>query len=327
MPTNLREGASTFALALLVTSALLPLVWSLLKRRNVLDRPNHRSSHEVPTPRGGGLAQMGGALVALGLTAPPLGALAGVLGFGALGAVDDFRSIPPRLRLVAQLALSAVVGILLAFGDPALSAPLIIAAALIVLPLVVNAVNFMDGINGISAAQGIVFGLSYAWILSILNESIWVYWALALAGISLAFLPWNWRRRAVLFMGDSGSYLMGAVAGLLALAVLTSGHSVLIALAPIAVYLADVLATLGWRVRRRESLTQAHRDHAYQRLVDSGCSHLWTSTFVAILSLACGLTAVAMAAKSLSLVGGLVIVLVVAAAYLGSPKVVSWIRR
>lgn len=310
----------TLLASFVVTSLLLPVVWWGLKRLNILDAPNTRSSHSSATPRGAGVAQLGGVLGSLVGTGVPGGVLVGVVGFSFLGAVDDVRSAPAGFRLLGQIGLSVLTIFLLVLqGSVGMTVALAFAGT-VILVLMVNVTNFMDGINGISAAHGVVFGVVFFALLEGSNSDSWGSIGLALAGASLAFLPWNWRTRAAMFLGDSGSYLLGAATGLLVLGAWLAGLSPAIVMAPLTIYVVDVLVTLLHRIKRRERLFAAHRDHVYQRLIQTGWSHKWTSTFVAALSAACGLLAVGAERGYLSvwlMVFGVVGLCVV---FLASPK-------
>ncbi len=318
MPVKEGDVLLAFTIALIGTSAFLPVAWWGLKRWTVLDHPNERSSHARPTPRGGGLAQIVGAVAALGVLAPPVGAVVGVLSFGTLGAVDDFRSLSVRFRLAAQVGISGVVGILLWPTESPFSL-WILLASVVVLPLTVNAVNFMDGINGLSALHGVVLGGVYWTLLNQFNPN-WAPVAAALVGISAAFLPWNWRKQAKLFLGDSGSYLLGALLAFLSVHLWVSSGSVLIALAPLSVYVADVLLTLAKRVARRAPLMTPHREHVYQQLVDLGISQTYVSALVAFLSALAGLLAICAARQNLPVMVTTGALTVIVLAYLVLPK-------
>jgi UDP-GlcNAc:undecaprenyl-phosphate GlcNAc-1-phosphate transferase len=104
----------------------------------------------------------------------------------------------------------------------------------------------------------------------------------------VAIFPWNWGRRAKAFLGDSGSYLLGSSVGLLALVVFGVSRDPLVAFGPLAIYLADTGVTLFMRARRRASLLQPHREHAFQRFAEYSNHQIATSivvTFSALVSL------------------------------------------
>ena len=278
-------------IAMALSAALVSLVLSVLVLKGgVLDLPNARSSHKTPTPRGGGLGVLAGvgagALVA---SAFPLGApaLGGVLivtaMFGLLGFLDDLFVLDERLKLVSFIvfcaAMVSAAGPVTRFGLTyelgfALN-PLIgwIGSALFVF-VVVNAANFMDGSDGILAAVMIPAGIA----LCVAGLAAGVMTSV-IAGVLLAaslsgFVLLNWPP-AKLFAGDVGALGAGALYAGGALALVNHGFSGTLWLAPlfVLVFLADVLLTLLRRARHGRFSLSAHREHAYQRLIDSGWSH------------------------------------------------------
>lgn len=258
---------TTLALALaagaaLTTTALAPAAMRALRRLDVVDVPNHRSSHQQPTLRGGGVAVLAGVLLTA-VVATALGAdlpwtpLVGAVLLSLLGLADDLRGVGPITRFVAQAFVGAAVGSLL--GDH-----LTALLGAVAVPVLVNAVNFMDGINGITGLTLAAWGAVVVVVAQAPATALLA--ALALGG-ALGFLPWN-LPRARMFLGDSGSYLFG---GLAAMALLTEqsgagGWWWLLLLAPFVPYLADTGSTLVRRAARGERLTEAHREHLYQRL-------------------------------------------------------------
>jgi UDP-GlcNAc:undecaprenyl-phosphate/decaprenyl-phosphate GlcNAc-1-phosphate transferase len=269
-----------------------PVLIPLLRRLAVIDVPGARSSHTRPTPRGGG------APIALGLlAAATLAWVAGVVPFlfavaffGALGLLDDLRGLPALGRLAAQVAGSAVVAALLVAGLP-LPAPALAAAAVLIALWVtgfVNAFNFMDGVNGISAAHAVIGGVAFACVGEWRSDGFLVVAGLAIALGACAFLPWN-AVRARVFLGDVGSYSLGAALAVLAAWSVVHGIPVEAAIGPLALYLADTAWTLQRRIRRGERPFEAHRTHIYQRWCDVGWSHqevtLLTAAGTVLLSL------------------------------------------
>ena len=296
-----RAALLSFALSAL----LAPVVLWFLRRRRILDVPTPRSSHVVPTPRGGGLALaigcLAGVLVSNQLTPETRDTLLLIgVGVGVIGLLDDVLSLAAWPRLAAQLAVAATGSLVLAHRAQLVVALQIFLPIIMTLWIVtyVNAFNFMDGINGISIAQ--VFCAGIFWYL--LGQTVHApeLSAIALIGAASAcsFAPFN-LLRAAMFLGDVGSYFFGAW---LAIGLLIAIHSKVppeVALAPLALYLLDVGLTLARRMLRREPWYRPHREHTYQRLVESGWSHLQTSGLVAAaILLTCALS-------SLSLTGSL----------------------
>ncbi len=247
----------------------------------MLDIPNHRSSHDVTTPRGGGLAVVVAVVLGSMAATPSDSAIwiliGGCLALGAVGLVDDLQGVDPTARLSAQVLVGALAGLLLPHPVGLLAA---VALCALWVASFVNAFNFMDGINGISALTGLVAGIAYATMGYSYDDSAALTFGAAMAGACLSFLPYN-APRARVFLGDVGSYALGFAIAAIGWVVWAAGAPLVLALAPTSVYLVDTGFTLLRRLQRGEPITQAHREHVYQRLTQAGWSHLRTSIFVA----------------------------------------------
>lgn len=278
-------AAAAALLGFLLTAAACPLVLRAIRHR-IIDHPNDRSSHVAATPRGGGLAVMIGAVVAISVTpggsswrAPLLIVAAG---FGALGLIDDLRTLSALSRLAGQALIAGVALPLLLdhLTGPFLWRLVFAFGVMLWLVSYVNAFNFMDGINGISVAQAVVAGAAWAQMGTTEHVHFLVSGGLVVAACAAAFAPFNYPR-ARMFLGDVGSYFFGGWLAVLVVVGLRSGLPVEAVVAPVSVALVDTLSTILRRARRGESLHVAHRDHVYQRLVRAGWSHTRTTAFVA----------------------------------------------
>lgn len=271
-----------FLVSVAATLIAAPFVRRLMLGRGIVDVPNHRSSHATPVPRGGGLACLVGTAVAIvvahaqGRGVPWLLFLAGAF-LSVVGFADDRGDVSAIPRLAAQIAAGALMGWAVGGGWW-------IGLGGIVVPAVVNVVNFMDGINGITSFSMIcwavtAFVVGHRQAIPMLS----LVGALA-AGSALGFLPWN-IPKARLFLGDAGSYLFGALAAAGLLIGWSSGAPVVVLAAPFSLYFIDTSTVLAKRALRGDSLFQAHREHVYQRLTtESGLSHTLVSLAVASLS-------------------------------------------
>lgn len=287
------------ALVALAAGLLLqPLGIHILRARNVMDVPNDRSSHASPTARGGGiavvLALVCGALLAGAANSSDVRVvLVAVVLCAAVGAAEDLHGVPVMQRLglllLATTPLSALV------GGPAAVRVVAGGWAVCFALALVNAANFMDGINGISAAQGLVAGAAYALLAQAAGLNAASVVGAATAGAFLSFAPYN-VPRARAFLGDSGSYGLGAVLAGLAILLLAQGVPLEAVLAPIALYLADTGITLLRRCRSGQPWRLPHRMHVYQRLTDLGLSHSRVSCLVLVL----GMLSATLGAGSLS---------------------------
>ena len=281
-------GTAAFLTSVVACAAAL----AVLRRLGVVDVPNDRSSHHRPTVRGVGVGVACGSVVGLlgsGLVATRLAwswrtasvLVLAAVSIGAIGLVDDLRGGTSfRIRLVAQVlvATAAVV----AFGPWGPGMPwqvLVVCAAAVWIVGYVNVFNFMDGINGISAVTALVTGAMFAVVGRRQGVPLLEAGGAALAAAALGFLPFN-LPTARAFLGDAGSYFLGAWIALLAYIAAGAGVRWEAVLAPLALYLADVCTTLVNRLRRGEQWHAAHRDHVYQRLAAGGLGHTGTTLVV-----------------------------------------------
>jgi UDP-N-acetylmuramyl pentapeptide phosphotransferase/UDP-N-acetylglucosamine-1-phosphate transferase len=273
-------SASSLGIALVALITLLAAFvgtaawrwWAL--RRGVLDVPGARSSHESPTPRGAGVGLLFGVFVGWALLGSALSwswpeALS-LLGIAALGLYDDLRGLAPRLKLSGQVLCALPI----ALAHPLWPEWLGVApGALLSLSWVVflvNAWNFMDGINGIAAGAAAAVAVSLA-AFELASGGPLNLGAVLLVAACLGFLPMNLPKARV-FMGDCGSHALGMLLALLALGSPSTVEPwMLLALA--APFVIDVAGTLVLRALKGEQLTEAHRRHLYQLVTRSGYSH------------------------------------------------------
>lgn len=269
-------------------------VLGYLHRRAILDHPNDRSSHSVPTPRGGGwgvVLTWLPALLVLGITAGRLDTVLPVLA-GAVALVwvswrDDRGGLPVRVRFGVQAAVVAV-GLLALPGGLIFQGILPfwldrLAAAFAWLWFL-NLFNFMDGIDGIAGgeAASIGLGLAAVTLLAGTDPLTAAQGAVAL-GAALGFLVWNWHPARV-FMGDVGSVPLGYLFAWLLLGLAAQGLWAAALLIPL-YFLADATFTLLRRLLAGKTVWQAHREHIYQRAVQGGRTHAAVSGRVLTLNL------------------------------------------
>ena len=270
------------------------------REKRLLDLPNHRSSHSVPTPRGGGAGLVLAVAVFTAVEAyrlhpaysfqlVVLGAV--LLALALVGWRDDHESMPVATRLGTHVAAGCATAILVNAIHPLTGAANVgwLVLWLFWTTASINIVNFMDGIDGMVASQGFVYGLYLVMLLP--DNSFARHFAAVLAASCLGFLIWNWAP-ARIFLGDVGSGPLGlffAVAGALAL----DGAPVPLIFLPLFPLYLDALITLLRRLGRGEQLTTAHRSHLYQRIANSGVGHAPTTAMYTIASIIGGATGVA----------------------------------
>ena len=278
----------TVALTATILGGVLPfLVRPLLHTLNMVDLPNERSSHTTPTYRGMGLATALAVCASFGVataagwtvnTGISVTLLAGMAAALLLGWIEDVSGIGIAIRAGVQLLIGVGVAWVLSV---LMNAPIFWAVpAAIFVAAYINVANFMDDINGISGCHGLAAGLCYSFT-GYLTELPWLtLGGLAIAGAFAAFLPWNVRSGRNVFLGDAGSYLLGAGLSILAVGTWFANVNPLVALAPLLVYLADSGTTLLRRMAAGEQWYKPHRTHVYQRLTDVGFTHLGSATVV-----------------------------------------------
>lgn len=273
--------------------AALGFLLGILHRFGILDRPNERSSHGTPMPRGGGLAIVPLVLIVwlLYIVAASesivifLPILGGALLLWIVSLVDDLHTLSPTSRIPVQI-IAVTLGLVALEPSAPIFQELLpkyldLLAAGILWLWFVNLFNFMDGIDGLSGVEvgSLGVGLSLTGLLS-----GWPHVAIALplllAATAPGFLIWNWQP-ARIFLGDSGSVPFGYLIGWLLLSCASNGDLAAAIILP-AYYLADATITLGLRCLRREPIWKAHREHFYQRAVQGGRSHATVSLYVLV---------------------------------------------
>ncbi|ABC29215.1 UDP-N-acetylmuramyl pentapeptide phosphotransferase/UDP-N-acetylglucosamine-1-phosphate transferase [Hahella chejuensis KCTC 2396] len=241
----------------------------------VLDVPSARSSHSAPTPRGGGVAIATCMLIALPfLEIKYSGILWSTLALLALvGYIDDHRGLGFKVRLLFQVACAySLICFVSEFGDFRLFArdgfniPSWASILLGVLGIVwvTNLYNFMDGIDGIAAAEAIFVALSLGGVYAYSGEREWAGFMLAVAVSSLGFLCWNWAP-AKIFMGDIGSVSLGWLfGGAMLISERDTQIGIWVYLILMAAFIGDATITLLARLLNREKVWLPHRTHLYQ---------------------------------------------------------------
>ena len=269
--------------AFLATCWLTYLIRRYALAKSLIDIPNARSSHSIPTPRGGGLS-----VVIVGLSCliylvvvffPLIGLLPALLGIFAclcvagIGFWDDHNHIPARWRLLVHFGASALALLNLSLAKlPMLSFLgvqidnhwLLGILYLFGLVWLLNLYNFMDGIDGIASVEAITVALSAAALLFMRGEGNAFFFLLLLFSSSIAgFLVWNFPH-AKIFMGDACSGFLGFSLGLFALVTSTDFINLWSWLILLGVFITDATVTLIRRILNKEIWYEAHSSHAYQ---------------------------------------------------------------
>jgi UDP-N-acetylmuramyl pentapeptide phosphotransferase/UDP-N-acetylglucosamine-1-phosphate transferase len=308
----------------LATLVLTGVLLRFLRSYDILDYPNHRSSHSIPTPKGAGIVVIGcislSWIIATWPTPMAENTLVTVLAalvLALLSWFDDIRGLSPLWRFLSQISAVTFV-MLLAWSWPksefnSYSELWLIILAYIVVGLIwvwfINLFNFMDGVDGISSIETISIGIGIAIIVFITGlEPILGILGLILSASALGFLVWNWQP-AKIFLGDVGSIPLGFLLGWLLLQLAVSGQWTSALILPL-YYILDTTVILLRRGLSGKKIWQAHNEHFYQQAVLRGFSHakvvcyiFLVNVFLIILS-----TTAALGWHWLSLISAVVIV-------------------
>ncbi|MBN9542711.1 MAG: glycosyltransferase family 4 protein [Alphaproteobacteria bacterium] len=253
-----------------------------LAKNSILDIPNERSNHKVPTPRGAGLAL----LASVTLLWPVFGAYfiysfeynlimtTAVAILGVVSFMDDKKPLKPGVRLGVHIAVASFTIFLLMPQRNVLlpeNVPVLVEKLMLIICMAyfVNIYNFMDGIDGITAVNTItvLLGMSVFAYVSGIGEN-YIYLSGLIIGFCFAFLIFNWHP-AKIFLGDVGSVPLGYLVGAFALYLAYHGY-LWQAMLINAYYILDATITILIRLKNKENILEAHSKHFYQKAVRSG---------------------------------------------------------
>lgn len=301
--------AYILTISFLLSYLMTPLAISLAFRWGILDVPDARKIHAHPIPRLGGLAIFLAVLFSMARNFQFSRELSGLMLAASLiylaGLVDDKRGLSAVARLVVQLAASLIV---VAFGVritflPAMPGEVFLEGLITVVWMVgiTNAINFLDGIDGLASGMGGLCALLFLAIAWPLRQSYVSFFTVALAGGCLGYLPYNWNP-ARIFLGDAGSTFIGFTLAGLAVMGSWAYHNPLVALSTplliLSIPIFDMIYTTISRVRNgqvrslREWLEYAGKDHFHHRLMHLGMNVKQTVGFILMVNLCLGLASI-----------------------------------
>jgi len=266
---------------------LLTLILTLNKQGLLQDIPNDRSLHTEPVPRTGGIALMAGILSGWMLMIKfwAWWIVLPALGLFVLSLVDDMRNLSPRTRLIGHF-IAAMIVVAAARVDLFWIPPV-----LLFIVWMTNLYNFMDGSDGLAGGMAL-FGFSFYGIAGLIHhDESFAMMNFSVGAAALGFLYHNFNPAKV-FMGDSGSIPLGFLAASFGVWGWQQEYwpfwFPIIVFSP---FVVDATFTLFRRLRRKEQLSQAHRSHYYQRLVQMGWGHRKTAIVEYQLMFLAGATA------------------------------------
>tara|TARA_R110001632_G_scaffold63318_2_gene151376 strand:+ start:27437 stop:28396 length:960 start_codon:yes stop_codon:yes gene_type:complete len=269
-----------YGLALILLSGFSIIYLKLAKKFNIVDKPNHRSSHTRLTIRGGGILFVFGLIIYFVISdfKYPYFVL-GTMIVAILSFIDDVITLSAKIRWPFQ-----VIAIILLFyqvGFENFSMWTYLPIMILALGFV-NFFNFMDGINGITGLSSLVVIVGFYYLnqtYPVVDDSFLIILSISV----LVFGFFNFRKKAIMFAGDIGSITMAMILFFLGVKYIITTESALIFCLYI-VFGADSTLTVFYRIYKREKLSDAHRQHIYQKLVDNfKLSHLKVSMYYTVL--------------------------------------------
>lgn len=300
-----------FITALTLTYAIIPIIIRVAKERRIYDRPNERSAHKEPTPSLGGIAIFAGAVCGIVLWTPfdSFAVLQYILAafvlIFLLGILDDLLPISPSKKLTGELLVAFILaykagvrvtsfhGFMGIYELPE-SASFLLSIVTIV--IIINAFNLIDGIDGLAGSIGLLSCLFFgAWFFAVEIPAMAVV-AFSLAGAIVAFLRYNFTP-ARIFMGDTGSLLIGTVCALLAISFIETNYKLPshnpyifgaapgIALALLILPIYDTSTVFLRRIAKGNSPFKPDKTHIHHQLLGLGLSHLQTTSILLFVNM------------------------------------------
>lgn len=288
-----------FLVGFMVTLLSTPLVRILAHKVGAVDIPNHRKVHNKPMPRMGGVAIYLGFVAAIlllvDLSTRVMGLLLGGTIILLLGIVDDIKDISPKTKLLGQTAASLVVilfGIKIEFITNPFDSLIFLGSLSIPITLfwlvgVTNAVNLIDGLDGLASGISAIALFTFSYIAYVNGQFTVSLLTFLLAGCILGFLRYNFYP-ATIFLGDSGSMFLGFNIAALAVFGFLKGVTLIALVIPLIILGVPIFDTLFAIVRRRRDrrpIFQADKKHIHHRLLNRGLSHWQAVLVIYLLSL------------------------------------------
>lgn len=294
-----------FVSAFVTTLFIIPPIISLVKKYKLYDIPNERKEHVFPVPTLGGIAIVGGMILALLLWFPfntePLQVcffFSIAILFG-IGIMDDLKDMPAKYKFIIQVALATLIatsGIritsfdgLFGINDMTLFSQYLFTVLAIV--GVTNAFNLIDGIDGLAGGLGFMSLITLGMFLTLSGDPGFALIAFALAGAILAFLYFNFNP-AKIFMGDTGSLVLGFVVSVLCIRLLQINtqastpmlpHAALFVFGIVLIPVFDTIRVFAFRIWKGKSPFVADRTHIHHLLTNNGFGHVFAVRVICFL--------------------------------------------
>lgn len=300
-----------FSMAFLISLALTPTAKVIAYKIGAIDVPkDKRRVHKEPTPRLGGLAIYYGFLISVlffcNIDKQLIGIVAGSLLIVGVGIIDDVMQLRASIKFVVQIIAALIV----VFSDvriEAISMPIafvpggILSLGVLSVPITVlwivgvtNAVNLIDGLDGLAVGISSIATFSLFFIAILAGEPTVAILAAALAGSCLGFLPYNFNP-AQIFMGDTGSTFLGYMLSIICIQGLFKGYVLISFIVPFLILglpIFDTAFAILRRIKNKKPIMSPDRGHLHHRLMDMGFSQKQTVAILYVITMILGLSAV-----------------------------------
>lgn len=310
----------SFITAFAITYVIVPSVIRVAEVKKLVDVPGHRAAHFVPTPSLGGIAIFAGTVFAITLWTPfsyfanLQYILAAMIIIFLIGAKDDIVPMSPSKKLGGQILVALILvfradviinnfyGL---FGIYELASWFSVPFSIFVIILIINAFNLIDGINGLAASIGITVSLVFGTWFFLVERVELAMVAFALTGALVAFLKYNFKKSADIFMGDTGSMLVGFVCTILAIKCLETHNGYFvekliekpylgiyqmeaapaIVIGILIIPLFDTLRVFTTRILKGRSPFMPDKTHTHHYLLNTGLSHLQATSVLVLVNI------------------------------------------
>lgn len=294
---NYKFALLCFITAFVVTLLTIPPIVSLIKRYKLYDMPNSRKEHSLPVPTMGGIAIVAGMIIALLFWFPfnnELGQVCFFFSIAALfglGIMDDLKDLSAKYKFVVQIALAALIalsGIRITsfdglFGITDLPLPAQYSFTILAIVGITNAFNLIDGIDGLAGGLAFMSLVTVGLFLTMSGDANTALLAFALAGAVFAFLYFNFNP-AKIFMGDTGSLILGFVIAVLCVRLMQVNisavnpvivHAPMFVLGIVFIPVFDTIRVFALRIWNGGSPFDADKTHIHHLLTNQGFTHVF----------------------------------------------------
>lgn len=302
----------SFLSAFTLTYFAIPSIIEIARNKHLYDEPGERSSHIVGTPSLGGIAIFAGAIfsIVFWTSFDQFGSLqyilCALLLLFLIGAKDDISPVSPTKKLIGQIMAASILVLksdirlesmygLLGFHSTLPEIAIFFITVLTIL-VIINAINFIDGLDGLAGSLFTLIAVSFGSWFFVTDHIEFAIIAFATAASVLAFLKYNFSP-AQIFMGDTGSLVLGLISATLAIKFIDINHNLLdgtpfklqagpaVAIGVLIIPLFDTIRVFTTRILRGQSPFQADRRHIHHLLIDYGYSHIKATTILVLVNM------------------------------------------